>query len=64
MSFYLVELQVNAKNRQTFQDSKVPADSPNFVKLPGSVVKDRNDSGKFSMPKLKTYRLDLHHKGQ
>jgi len=46
MFSYVVDIQVDARNRQAFTGSKIPADSPNCVKLPGSAVKDRNDNGK------------------
>ena len=39
-------MQVKSKNRQAYTGSKIPADSPNFVNLPGSVVQDRDDNGK------------------
>ena len=41
-------MQVKSKNRQAYTGSKIPADSPNFVNLPGSVVQDRDDNGKHS----------------
>ena len=40
-----VDIQVDAKNRQSFTGSKIPTDSPSFVELPGSAVKDRSDNG-------------------
>ncbi|CAH3137455.1 unnamed protein product, partial [Porites lobata] len=39
-----LDMQVKSKNRQAYTGSKIPADSPNFVNLPGSVVQDRDDN--------------------
>ena len=39
-------MQVKSKKRQAYTGSKIPANSPNFVNLPGSVVQDRDDNGK------------------
>jgi len=44
-----LDIQVDATNRQAFTGSKIPADSPNCVKLPGSAVKDRNDNDTVGM---------------
>ena len=52
-------MQVDAKKRQTFTGSKFPADSPNFVELPGSAVKDKNDNGKKNSSKLYIFQTRL-----
>lgn len=52
-------MQVDAKRRQTFTGSKFPADSPNFVELPGSAVKDKNDNGKKNSSKLYIFETRL-----
>ena len=51
---FVSDMQVKSKNRQAYTGSKIPADSPNFVNLPGSVVQDRDDNG--NMPPLHNTR--------
>ena len=46
---FVSDMQVKSKKRQAYTGSKIPANSPNFVNLPGSVVQDRDDNGKHAI---------------
>ena len=45
-------MQVYTQKRQAFEGSKSPKNSPNFVELPKSVVKDSHNNGKWTLPEV------------